>query len=197
MNENSMNFAVSTRFHIDQSVLDAVAEQGARSGNYSSIEKMGGFKISGLEKILPELRGVIDDFSIYQGKFDGKKFLKRDATGPESDGYQNRADIYLQISPEYTTTLSLPKTSTTAAINYFMSLKARNITPNQVVTKITTKIVTGQYGPYSIAVFEDCGPAHQQSPTVMKNITPVQITQEVFTPPPVEPSTSQIPSAWL
>ena len=33
MNENSMNFAVSTRFHIDQSVLDAVAEQGARSVN--------------------------------------------------------------------------------------------------------------------------------------------------------------------
>ncbi len=193
MNENLTDYAITTKFNIPQAILDAVAEQSARSGNYSSVEKTGGFKVSGLEKTLPELKGVIDDFTFYQGRFEGGKFLKRDCTGPESEGYQNRCDLYLKISPEYTTTLSLSKTSTSAAINYFLSLKAKNLSPGDLVTRVTTKLITGQYGTYSIAVFEASDSTPQPPP--IRNVTP-QISQVAFTPPPPA-SESSIPSAWL
>jgi len=192
MNEKLTDYAITTKFNIPQAILDSVAEQAARSGNYSTILKTGGLKVSGVEKTLQELRAVITDCDFYQAKFENGKFSKRSATGPESDGYQNRCDLYLRVSPEFTTTLSLSKTSTSAAINYFQALESRGLAPDSIMTRITTRLINGQYGSYAIAVFESSDPSHQPSP--IRNVTP-QITQVAFTPP--TPPESTIPSAWL
>lgn len=176
------------KFQIPESILDAVTRQLGGSGNYGSVEKSGGFKISGVEKTVPEIRGIIQDMTIYQAKWEQGQMSKLDYTGGElAQGYQLRADLFVRINPEYELTLSLSPTSLKGAVSYLKSLQNQGILPGQVVTIFRTKQVTGNFGNYSIATYE-ATPLVSSAQPEMKNITP--------TPFPAPAPQTELPAGW-
>ncbi|MBV5268425.1 MAG: hypothetical protein JZU67_08040, partial [Burkholderiaceae bacterium] len=112
MNEQSN--LPAARFEIPETIIQLAAEAGARSGNYGKITKEGRFTISGVEKHLTELRGVISGFDFYEAKFEGGKFTKRDCNLPESDGFSVRCELHLRVTQEFSLTLSLSRSSAMA-----------------------------------------------------------------------------------
>jgi hypothetical protein len=191
MNEmTTVNTGNLVKFSIPESILDAVTRQLGGSGNYGTVEKNGGFKISGVEKTIPEIKGVIKDMTIYQARWEQGQMSKLDYTGGEcSQGYQLRADMYVQINPDYELQLSLSPTSLKGAVSYLKSLQSQGISPNQVLTIFRTKQVTGNYGSYSICTFE-ATPLSAQAPQEMKNVTPN------FTPPAPQHTETTLPAGW-
>ena len=192
MNEMTTISATNlVKFNLPDGILDAVSRQLGGSGNYASVEKSGGFKITGFEKVVPEIKGVITDLQVYQGKFEGGQMLKLDYDGGTvSSGYSLRGDLSVMVNPSYDLQLSLSPTSLKGAVSYLKSLQNQGVAPNQVLTTFRTKSVTGNYGSYSIATFE-ASPLPALAQSEMKNITP----QAAYAAP--SPAVeSQLPAGW-
>jgi hypothetical protein len=189
MSEN--NNLPMARFEIPPTIIQLAEEAGARSGNYAKILKDGRFSLTGFEKTLSELRGRISDFDFYQAKFENGKFTKRDCTLPEGDNFSSRCDLHLRITDDFSLTLSLSRTSAMAVTSYLLALKARGLNPGDVVTRITARVVSGQFGPFAVAVFESGDPGHSRHDAYTKNVTPAQISI------PAAPQAFNIPAEWL
>ena len=185
-----------TRFSLPDSLLDSVAKQLCGPGNYGSVEKTGGFKVSGVEKAIPEIRGVVTDMQIYQARWEASVMLKLDYTGGEPvHGYQLRGDMTILVNPDFELQLSLSPTSLKGAVSYLKSLQNQGISPNQVLTTFRTKAVSGKFGSYSICTFEASQlPTHAAQPE-MKNITPPAFTAPAPAAEPA-PDTTSLPAGW-
>jgi hypothetical protein len=190
------------KFSIPENILDAAAKQLGGSGNYASVEKTGGYNISGVEKVVPEMRGIITDLQLCQGKFEGGRMSKLPYDGMGlSEGYTLRGDLTVQINPSFVLLMSLSPTSLKGAISYVRSLQNQGISPNQVCTIFRTKSVVGKNGAYSIATFESAPlPTPAAAQPEMRNITPPAAfipTPAAFTPPaPAAPAESALPAGW-
>jgi hypothetical protein len=121
----------------------------------------GGFLVDG-EKVVPELQGVLIDYTPYFVRWVDKKPTKIafEVEGQEPpEGYELRCDLRIDIAGTIIG-LSLAKTSTKAYFSkYVKFLKNSGLQSHQVITRVRSKTVSSSHGKYNVAVFDCIGPA--------------------------------------
>ena len=121
----------------------------------------GGFKIVSQDKFVKFLEGKTVDVNPYLIKFENGTPTKlpnatNDLEIPE--GYERRCDLKLLIGEEVFG-ISLPPSSAKFYLSpYLKYLKNRNLRPEDVLTRVTSKQASNKHGTWPVAVFELADP---------------------------------------
>lgn len=117
----------------------------------------GGFKIVSQDKFVKSLLGKIVDATPYLIKFESGTPTKIPNVTNEleiPEGYERRCDVKLLIEDEVFG-ISLPPSSTKFYLSpYLKYLKNKNMRPENVLTRVTSKQASNQFGTWPVAVFE-------------------------------------------
>ena len=121
----------------------------------------GGFKITSQDKFLKGFVARIIDVTLYLIKFENGTPTKipnvsNDLEIPE--GYERRCDVKL-LNGEEVFGISMPPSSTKFYLSpYLKYLRNRNLRPENVWTRVTSKQASNQYGSWPVVVLELADP---------------------------------------
>ena len=136
--------------------LSAVIQLSDDRTNWVKIVE-GGFKLLGQDKFVKQLVGKIVDVTPYLIKFESGVPTKipnvtDDLEIPE--GYERRCDVKLLVDDELFG-LSLPPSSIRFYLSpYLKFLRNKNLRPENVLTRVTSKMASNSMGTWPVSVFE-------------------------------------------
>ena len=148
----------------------------------------GGYRFVALDKIVPELVGVIRGIHLYFAKFENGKPIKKPFIRNEAipEGFELRSDVKIEVEGQIVGISLSPSSTKFQLSKYTTWLSNQGMRPEWVVTKMQSRQASNDIGTWPVAVFEMVGmvggPQTSEQPKSER--------------PPEQTNSSNYPNGW-